>query len=657
MTKLNITNKRLYKLKKHRNQSKKNFPKKRKNRRRRRRGGGKSFRKRRKYNIKNNSIKSYHQKGGQVETDEDEEESNRRREETKARLTSAGKEEMKTENSPWKSILISAIKDDNDDWKNIIIKNVGYKKTDKAYAKEAPRIQGDEKGFYNYFFQKSITKNNKTKELLVMIQERISRHINQIIKTDGLDGIYNSTEKKNAALKQIGDKVEEIFLKETNNKLRNIIKEKIDALTFLHWLLELTKNHEGVNFEDDIKTTIDGETLNTLFYLYVDKYNPNAELLEMAGTINTPIDEGNERKKITKSIEKINQAPQLIKCSDIPQNDQFLEDKLNLALGKLLENFDKKDWTKLETKEFDDNVELNQKTGQMSELEDGLKQVHDNKLEELKKIIEKITPQEGNDLTALKAKIETLKEKIKEKKSSVASKGTEMAEINQHVAEEEAQKYEGKLKEKEEEIQSKQKELEGKKEEIDGLNAKIVGLEQSIQKCGESDQEKMKKLKEELETEKAKLEAANAELKAKNDEIDTLNQQRESTQKNLNDANNDVNEANSALEESRQNQDNIENPTEISDASLIDSDNEDEEDASAYLDNVTSGKDGKGVIKAPMAPDDEVIVYLKRRPDGKFIVSTLGTGGDDGDATNLWISNIGHTTEPPAGEKTEVHSN
>ncbi len=65
MTKLNITNKRLYKLKKHRNQSKKNFPKKRKNRRRRaRRGGGKSFRKRRKYNIKNNSIKIY-QKGGQ----------------------------------------------------------------------------------------------------------------------------------------------------------------------------------------------------------------------------------------------------------------------------------------------------------------------------------------------------------------------------------------------------------------------------------------------------------------------------------------------------------------------------------------------------------------------------------------------------------------
>ena len=642
MTKLNITNKRLYKLKKHKHQSKKNFPKKRKNRRRRKRGGGKSFRKRRKYNIKNNSIKSYHQKGGQGET-------------TASRIALAGQKEKENENSPWKSIVISAIKDENNDEKNIIIKNVGYKETDNAYAIGAPRIQGNESSFYNYFLKKSITKNNKTKELLTMIHERITRHINQIIKTDGPDGIYNSTEKKNLALKQIGDKAEEIFLKETNNKLRNIIKEKIDTLTFLHWLLNLTKNHEGVNFEDDINTTIDGETLNTLFYLYVDGYNPNAELLEMTGTINTPIDEGNERNKITKSIEKINQAPQLIKCSEIPQNDQFLEDKLNLALSKLLENFDKKDWTKLETKEFDDNTELDQKNGQMSELEDGLKQVHSSKLDKLKETIEKITPQEGNDLTALKAKIETLKEKIKEKKSSIASKGTEIAEINQHAAEEAAEKYEGKLKEKEDEIESKQKELEEKNEEIDGLNAKIVGLEQSIQNCGETDQEKMKKLKEELETEKAKLAAANAELEAKNNEIDTLNQQRENAQKNLNDANNDVNEANQALEQSKEQKEAVDNPTEISDESLIDSDNEGEEDASAYFDNITSSKE-KGVIKAPMAPDDEVIVYLKRRSDGKFIVSTLGTGGDDGDATNLWISNIGHAPEPTAGEKIEIHS-
>ncbi len=68
MTKLNITNKRIYKLKKHKNQSKKNVPKKRKKKKRGRLG--RSFRKRRrKYNIKNNSIKNYKKQKGGVKTD------------------------------------------------------------------------------------------------------------------------------------------------------------------------------------------------------------------------------------------------------------------------------------------------------------------------------------------------------------------------------------------------------------------------------------------------------------------------------------------------------------------------------------------------------------------------------------------------------------
>ena len=70
MTKLNITNKTIYKLKKNKNQSKKNVPKKRKYKKRKQRNG-RSFRKRRrKYNIKNNSIKKYKkQKGGAGEID------------------------------------------------------------------------------------------------------------------------------------------------------------------------------------------------------------------------------------------------------------------------------------------------------------------------------------------------------------------------------------------------------------------------------------------------------------------------------------------------------------------------------------------------------------------------------------------------------------
>ena len=66
MTRLNITNKSIYKLKKNKNQSKKKVPKKRKYKKRKKRGT--SFRKKRKkYNIKKNSIKNYNQKGGVLE--------------------------------------------------------------------------------------------------------------------------------------------------------------------------------------------------------------------------------------------------------------------------------------------------------------------------------------------------------------------------------------------------------------------------------------------------------------------------------------------------------------------------------------------------------------------------------------------------------------
>ena len=114
MTKLNITNKRLYKLKKHKHQSKKNFPKKRKNRRRRaRRGGGKSFRKRRKYNIKNNSIKRYHQTGGQGGN-------------TKEMLAKAAHKESEIINSKWKSVYITKHQGDDELLKWLVKMHLTY---------------------------------------------------------------------------------------------------------------------------------------------------------------------------------------------------------------------------------------------------------------------------------------------------------------------------------------------------------------------------------------------------------------------------------------------------------------------------------------------------------------------------------------------------
>ena len=117
------------------------------------------------------------------------------------------------------------------------------------------------------------------------------------------------------------------------------------------------------------------------------------------------------------------------------------------------------------------------------------------------------------------------------------------------------------------------------------------------------------------------------------------------------------------VDQAKQEEEQVNNPTpevqeNITEKQEEDAGGDDEEtDVSGYFDAVDGNKKEKGVIKAPMADDGEVIIYLKRRPsDGKFILSTLGTGGE-ADNTNVWISNIGHAPEAAPGEKIEVHGN
>ena len=72
----------------------------------------------------------------------------------------------------------------------------------------------------------------------------------------------------------------------------------------------------------------------------------------------------------------------------------------------------------------------------------------------------------------------------------------------------------------------------------------------------------------------------------------------------------------------------VSNPATIPDEPLVGTVVGEEEDLGAgeeitKLFGDGAGDEPKGVIKAPMSADGEVIIYLKRRWDGKFIVSTL----------------------------------
>ena len=332
MTKLNITNKTLYKLKKHKNQSKKNMPKKRKNRKRRNRRGGRSFRKRRKYNIKNNSIKKYHKQKGGTKVEGGQE-----------AVLNAAKMKEHVEKSKYKAAMITSILQENGEEKFIILPEVKYVTTKptgeslEPYAKTSPTINDNEPQFQNYYLNNNITASNgNEKALLDMIAERLERHIFQIIETEGPNAIYGTEEKKSDALKAIPAKMEELFITPEEPKLRNPFKEKVNALTFLHWIIDITKNYEGVTYENDIQATINNETLNTLFYLYVDGYTPNGDLLALEGTIKNPFKFSTDDEKFRNAFNMVNVSQGLIECSPLLESEENLSDKLSLAMTQLI---------------------------------------------------------------------------------------------------------------------------------------------------------------------------------------------------------------------------------------------------------------------------------------------------------------------------------
>ena len=191
------------------------------------------------------------------------------------------------------------------------------------------------------------------------------------------------------------------------------------------------------------------------------------------------------------------------------------------------------------------------------------------------------------------------------------------------------------------------------------LSKEHKNLNKSINDCSQSDDAKKKELEEKLKVQQDKLAAKDEETKALKSQVDTLTEERDTAQTKLNEANDASATAEAKVTEAKKQQDDIENPTEIPEDNLLGEKNDgeagEEVDVSDYFDSV-SGEKQKGVIKAPMADDGEVIIYLKRRPsDGKFVVSTLGTGGES-DNTNVWISNIGHAPEATEEGKTENHS-
>ena len=644
MTKLNITNKRLYKLKKHKNQSKKNMPKKRKNRKRRNRRGGRSFRKRRKYNIKNNSIKKYHtQKGGTI-----------RRDQLKAVENALGMKEH-VEASKYKASMITPITDDDGIQKFIILPNVKYVTTKptgeslEPYAKTYIDINDTEPQFQNYFLNNNIKKDEVVKPLLDMIAERLERYIYQIIETDGPDDIYKTDPLKLAALKAIPTKMKELFIPSVKPTLRNSYKEKVNALTFLHWIIDITKNIEEVIYDDDIQATINDETLNTLFYLYVDGYNPNGDLLALEATIKNPFNFSTDDDKFRNAFNMVSASPGLMECTPLLPNVENLSDKLSLAMTKLVDDFSHT-WTPEEVVGLNDNKETDGKMAELSTQEEALREIVKQNKENLSKFTEAEAIKVGEIQTKideLKTKNAVLEQQIGEKKTEGATAKVTQTENDEEATEAKKDAAEEKLTDIDKKLAEKDEKLETQQQELDNQSSEIETLKKSINDCNETDAAKQAELEGKLKSAEDKLAATQAELETAKTAKQIEEDQKQEIQNELDRAKEDVLAAAKKTKQAKENLETAKAPTKIPEGDLLETGEEDpdaEEGITKFFGD-GAGDGPKGVIKAPMSADGEVIIYLKRRWDGKFIVSTLGTGGDDGDNIKPWISNLGYSPE------------
>ena len=646
MTKLNITNKRLYKLKKHKNQSKKNMPKKRKNRKRRNRRGGRSFRKRRKYNIKNNSIKKYHtQKGGT------------KVEEGQQAILAIADMQKHLDASKYKASMITSITDDDKVQKFIILPDVTYvtkkpngESLERPYAKSSPTINYNEPQFQNYFLNNYINKDNDEKSLLSMIAERLERYIYQIIETDGLDDIYKNDPLKLAALKAISDKMKELFIPSEKPTLRNPYKEKVNALTFLHWIIDITKNIEGVTYEDDIQATINGETLNTLFYLYVDDYNPNANLLSLEGTIKNPFTFSTEDDKFSNAFNMVSDSSVLMECSHLSPNVENLSDKLSLAMTKLVDGFSHT-WTPEDVDGLNDNKETDGKMAELATQEEALREIVKQNKENLSKFMETIKVDDiQTKIDGLKTKNAVLEQQIGEKKTEAATANVTRTAAEQKAAEDASAEKQRNRDAKQKELKAQKAEEDRKQKELDEANVKVTQLEKSITDCRADDEGKKAELEGKLAEAKAALDATKTELETQKTNTNMLRDQMAALEIELSGSKLRAAAAEKKSEQAANDLETVSNPATIPDEPLVGTVVGEEEDLGAgeeitKLFGDGAGDEPKGVIKAPMSADGEVIIYLKRRWDGKFIVSTLGTGGDDGDNIKPWISNLGYSPE------------
>lgn len=625
MTRLNITNKSIYKLKKNKNQSKKKVPKKRKYKKRNNRGT--SFRKKRKkYNIKKNSIKNYNQKGG-VTT-----------EQLKTIKKKVATNIKNVVGAPRVMTIVPFVKfnidelQPNTDVEQIInenkdsfgVKNLPFvidDKDDEPYARAIAQQDSDPQyNFNNYYLNETIKYKENEMPIFKMIIQRISRYIKDINEKEN-----NSLQQKT---NQIGDKIKELFKDNTKDKFRNYLEEKKTTLKFIQWLLDLTKNIDNADYDTEInETTIGDRTLRQLFYLYLDIADRKS-IIDLASFItnaNTAINaQDGDRDKLQRGVDKIKTANPLIPCnSDNITATDDVKNYLKAAVAKIngvdlppwentdenieevFSSFNKQDETQINANNAskDDKNNINSKK---EEFEKSLKKTTASVDENLKKLEE------------LKRKIKIIQERNNEENKKIAELRKKKAENEEKKAEKQKKTADAAVQENDAVLLQKEEALSKAQEENDQTKAQLASLQEALAKCendlkGESaNKDELNKQKQEN---KAKIQELEEKLKEQQEQMEGLRKEKEEITSNgnklrknsdkaaqtleektneLNDANNNMSEANNRVEEEKKEEETVTNDALFGELETeIEDEDEDEPDDGGYFVHVYTDRAGK----------------------------------------------------------------
>lgn len=548
MTRLNITNKSIYKLKKNKNQSKKNLAKKRKYKKRKNRRG-KSFRKKRKkYNIKNNSVKNYTKQQGGAKKDG---------ETNKEYLLRISKEANANAISittiiPYIDFNIDDLKE-NDEFNDIIKKN-----NDNFGIKTIPYINNDDEGqdtyaraisrtadpfdytFKNYYLNKNIEKEGISMPLYQMIIQRISKYIKHVIKTQ------ENKEIQTANFNNIGAKIKEFFPKKTS-KFRNYIEEKQQTLKFIKWLLNLTKNIDN-NYKQELKATIDQKQLAELFYVYTPK-DSAIETTAFTKAIDDAIDKINqpvESQQLESAMKKVKELQPLQDCGNYTDNTKENDYKnyLNIATKKSNGEEGYEDWMDEQLYgDLNSNIKDNEAEGEKQADIKNQEEQANQETDKIKNMIKKELEKQEKEQNEMKQKIETLNKQISELKENNDKKQTELDKKNKEIAENKSNLAEKKAEEANKKVQEEEEAIEGLNKQLEEQNANIQqtkdeleALKQELSKC-KSDLEKgnqenadaLNKQKQENET---KIQNLENKIKEDEEKIKLLEKEKEEKEKN-----------------------------------------------------------------------------------------------------------------------------